>query len=302
MVTYFVEIKVRKAGGSKMQIKKPLFFVFIYFSFIMALNGCSNGLSFDNEDNLYVASILSNAIVALDPENGHILQKLDKGNFDETDPGQSGKISPDDIAFSPEGALFWTNYSSGHVCRLFPVSREAIPRCQFVAVGVNPITFSDDGRLFTALFLPVFADGAYELDPALVKAPRLILGAPGWLNGMDWGPDGFLYAPSWRYGKIMRIDVDSGENETVIEDIFMPAAIKFDSQGHLYALEYFSGRVLKIDIATKRLTVITTLAGGLDNLAFDSMDRLFVSNSLSGVIVEVLADGATRTVSGFGPP
>jgi hypothetical protein len=82
----------------------------------------------------------------------------------------------------------------------------------------------------------------------------------------------------------------------------MPAAVKFDSQGDLYALDSSSGEVLRVDTTTGSLTVIATLTAGLDNLAFDSEDRLFVSNIATGLVVEVLSDGSTRVVSGLGPP
>ena len=59
---------------------------------------------------------------------------------------------------------------------------------QMVAPGVNPITFSDNGRLFVAL--DFLGDALYELDPDLRTAPRLIVSDLGFLNGMDWGPDG----------------------------------------------------------------------------------------------------------------
>ena len=82
----------------------------------------------------------------------------------------------------------------------------------------------------------------------------------------------------------------------------MPSAVKFDSQGNLYALDSSSGEVLRVDTTTGSLTVIATLPAGLDNLAFDSEDRLFVSNIATGLVVEVLPNGTTRIVSGLGPP
>ena len=83
--------------------------------------------------------------------------------------------------------------------------------------------------------------------------------------------------------------------------ITMPAAVKFDSQGNLHALDSASGEVLTVDTTTGSMTVIATLPAALDNLAFDSQDRLFVSN-INGLIVEVLSDGTTRTVTGPGLP
>jgi sugar lactone lactonase YvrE len=157
--------------------------------------------------------------------------------------------------------------------------------------------------------MPVISDALYELDPELVQAPQRIFNRPGWLNGMDWGPDEFLYAPSWTKANILRIDVDSCDasescdSETIVNGtIALPAAVKFDSEGNLYALDSSSGQVLQVDTITGSLTVIATLPAGLDNLAFDSEDRLFVSNIVTGLVVEVLPDGTTRIVSGPGPP
>lgn len=43
-------------------------------------------------------------------------------------------------------------------------------RSQMVDVGVNPIVFSSDGRLFAALAF--LGDALYELDPNLIEPPR----------------------------------------------------------------------------------------------------------------------------------
>ena len=132
----------------------------------------------------------------MDRETGEVLQRLG------ADQGVTG---PDDVAIAPDGTLYWTNYSSGEACR-----RAAdTTTCQFVGAFINPITISDDGRLFVATAMPIFSDALYELDPDLVQAPQRIFNNAGMLNGMDWGPDGFLYAPSWTEANILRIDVDS---------------------------------------------------------------------------------------------
>ena len=239
---------------------------------------------------------MSSEIVLMDRETGEVLQRLGAAQ---------GVTGPDDVTVAPDGTLYWTNYTSGEVCR----RADHATTCQFVGAFINPITISDDGRLFVATAFPIFSDALYEIDPDLVQAPERIFNHAGMLNGMDWGPDGFLYAPSWTAANILRIDVDSCdesewcENETIVNGtIPMPAAVKFDSQGHLFALDSSSGEVLEVDVNTGSLTVVAVLPIGLDNLAFDSEDRLFVSNIATGVVVEVLPDGSTRTVSGLGPP
>jgi sugar lactone lactonase YvrE len=274
---------------------KHSFIICAVFALTLVLSACSNGITIDSDDILYVTSILNSEIVLMDRETGEVLQRLG------ADQGVTG---PDDIAVAPDGTLYWTNYGSGEACR----RADDTTTCQSVGPFINPITISDDGRLFVATFMPVFSDALYELDPDLVQAPQRIFNKPGWLNGMDWGPDGFLYAPSWKEANILRIDVDSCDesewcDSEIIMDgtITMPAAVKFDSQGNLYALDSSSGEVLQVDTTTGSSTVIANLTAGLDNLAFDSEDRLFVSN-ISGLVVEVLPNGTTRIVSGLGPP
>ncbi len=117
------------------------------------------------------------------------------------------------------------------------------------------------------------------------------------LNGMDWGNDGFLYGPRWFNGEVVRVDVDSGEFTTVADGFRVPAALKFDSLGQLFVLDTGAGEVIKVDAATGEKAVFATLSSGLDNLAFDAEDRLFVSSFTDGSIVDVFADGTTRSVS-----
>lgn len=244
----------------------------------------ANGIMFGPDGDLYIASILGREIVVMDPETGEILDRLG--------PDQ-GVESPDDVAFGPDGSLYWTSILTGEVGRLSP---EGVKTGQFVAPGVNPITFSDDGRLFVALC--VTGDGLYELDPDLVDPPRLIAenmggGACG-LNGMDWGPDGFLYGPRSALPGVLRVNVDTGEYTVLAEDI-VGVALKFDSQGRLHVHDGM--RIWRVNIETGDAKVVATAPFAMDNLAFDTEDRLFVSGVDTGAIAEILADGTARMVS-----
>ena len=243
----------------------------------------TNGVMFDAKDRLYIASSVGREIVVMDPETGKILDRLGP---------KVGVESPDDLAFGPDGSLYWTAILTGEVGRLSP---DGVKASQSVALGVNPITFSDDGRLFVAL--DFLGDALYELDPKLVEPPRLIAENLGFLNGMDWGPDGFLYGPIWTKGLVVRIDVDTGTITTVADGFGVPAAVKFDSQGRLYVGDQTTGEVSRVDLETGSREVIASGLFGLDNIAFDSQDRLFVANTQDGSISEVLPHGTTRTVS-----
>jgi sugar lactone lactonase YvrE len=246
----------------------------------------ANGVMFDASDRLHISSAAGREIIVMDPETGEILDRLGP---------DVGVESPDDLAFGPDGSLYWTALLAGEVGRLSP---DGVTTSQPVALGVNPITFSDDGRLFVAL--DFLGDALYELDPDLVDPPRLIAENLGFLNGMDWGPDGFLYGPLWLKGEVVRIDVDTGTITTVADGFGVPTAVKFDSQGRLYVGDHLRGEILRLDTETGSKEVIATGLPGLDNIAFDSHDRLFVANAQDGSILEVLPNGTMRTVSAGG--
>jgi sugar lactone lactonase YvrE len=241
------------------------------------------GIIFDADDQLYIASFVGREIVVMDPETGNILDRLGPDR---------GVEAPEELTFGPDGSLYWTSELTGEVGRLSP---DGTRTSQPVGLGVNPITFSDDGRLFVALVY--FGDALYELDPDLIDPPRLIAEDLGFLAGMDWGPDGFLYGALWTEGEVVRIDVDTGTVTPVADGFGSPVTAKFDSQGRLHVTDYTKGEVLRVDAETGSKEVIASGLSGLDNIAFDSQDRLFVSHAQDGSIFEVLPGGITRTVS-----
>ncbi|UCF69552.1 MAG: hypothetical protein JSV80_08345 [Acidobacteriota bacterium] len=238
-----------------------------------------NGIYFGPEDQLYIASVWGREIAKVDPSNGKILERLG--------PAQ-GVEAPDDLFVLEDGTIYHTAITSGDVIRISP---DGDVKRQFVGVGVNPITFSDDGRLFVAR--DFFGDGLYELDPDLDDPPRrIIAGNLGWMNGMDWGPDGRLYGPIISQGLIASLDVDSCDEtfdpwndcdmELVADGFAFIAAVKFDSKGQLHAV---SGQnVWRVDTATGSKYLVAQVRSSLDNLAFDSEDRLFVSNFDEGIL------------------
>ncbi len=239
-----------------------------------------NGIHFGPDGRLYAASVLGSEIVVVDPETGHIEKRFGS---------EEGVYGPDDVAFSAEGDWYWTSILSGEVAG-FRASGERVVAAQLTP-GVNPLTFSDDGRLFVSQCF--FGTNLYEVDPLGEQAPRLIaddLGPGCGLNGMDWGPDGRLYGPRWFTGEIVSYDVDSGERRLVAEGFDVPAAVKFDGQGRLHVLDTARGTVNRLDANDR--TVVATLTPGLDNFAFDEDDRLFVSSFVDGFIVRVAEEGA----------
>jgi len=243
----------------------------------------ANGLYFGPDGNLYIASALGREIVAMDPEDGEILDRIG--------PEYAAGM-PDDLVFGPDGALYWTSIWSGDVMKRAPGGTPV--SIANLGLGVNPITFSEDGRLYVAR--DFYGAGLYEVDPDGLEPPRTIIADVVNLNGFDFGPDGLLYGPLFGQ-EIVRVDVDADAPKVEPVANFPGAAVKFDSKGRLHAVAQDTGQVARIDTETGAIDVIATLHDGLDNLAFDARDRLYVSNNDDGDIVEVLRNGRARTVS-----
>ena len=245
-----------------------------------ALSG-ANGLHFGPDGQLYVASVIGNELVRVDPQSGEITRRWSS---------RDGVDGPDDVAFAPDGSFYWTSILTGEVAGFRPDGRRV--SAGKPGIGVNPLTFSDDGRLFVAQCF--FGTGLFELDPMGVAPPRVIrddLGPDCGLNGMDWGPDGRLYGPRWFRGEVVSIDVDSGAMRTEADGFAVPAAVKFDSAGRLHVLDTERGEVVRVQADGRQ--VVASFSPGLDNLAFDAADVLHVSSFVDGSVTRVNADGST---------
>lgn len=250
----------------------------------------ANGLAI-KAGKLLVASAMGSEIVKVDRRSGAVLQRIGQGRAVD---------SPDDVAVGPDGSIYWTDLPAGDVGRLAPNGK--VTR-QFVGVGVNPIAFSPDGRLFVGQAF--YGDGLYEVDPALVKPPRVVIpdsgpaGAP-WpnqLNGFDFSRNGMLFAPQPFLSRVVRINPDTGKLVVVAKGLAQPpTSVEFNAHGRLFASLVF-GTIVRVDRATERTSVYARIRhANLDNMVFGRRGKLYVSDSNTGAIYKVARDGEVRTL------
>jgi sugar lactone lactonase YvrE len=245
------------------------------------------------DGNVYVASVGGDEITVHDPKSGRLLDRIGP---------ERGVHGPDDVFITDDGTIYWTEILTGHVGMLKP---DGTFTRQFVGPGVNPITMSDDGRLFVnRLFL---GQGLWELDSDLIDPP-VEVNPDLTVNSFDFGPDGYLYAPSFFTGEVLKIDVDSPipVSYEVVANVGGPSsAVKFNSLGEAYAVNIGDGLVLKLDLSgADAHEVVLDVEGTIDNAAFSTDDVLFAAVGADNEIVRVDPNGHTRTITrgGLGLP
>ncbi len=242
-----------------------------------------NGVSVSPLDgNVYIASVSGNEITVHDPETGEILDRIGP---------ERGVNGPDDVYVTDDGTVYWTDLLQGNVGMLTP---DGEFKTQLVAPGVNPITMSDDGRLFVGrIFL---GDGLYELDPMLEAPPIPLDETLAGLNAFDFGPDGLLYAPSFFTGDVLRIDVDASPlaPEVVASGFGVSSAVKFNSAGEAHVVNLRDGQVFKLDLEGGDHEMLLDIDGTIDNMSFDADDRLFVIAGNDNQIIRIDDEGVTE--------
>jgi outer membrane protein assembly factor BamB len=225
------------------------------------------------DGNVYVASVGGDEITVHDTQNGKVLDRLGP---------ESGVRGPDDLFIADDGTIYWTEILTGFVGMLKP---DGTFMREFVGQGVNPITMSDDGRLFVGRLF--FGSGLYELDADFEGDPVLLDGSLN-INSFDFGPDGHLYAPAQFTGEIVKIDVDAPVpvgSTTIATGFRAPTAAKFNSLGELHVGDLAEGQVFKLDLNTGDREVLIDIEGTIDNIAFGADDRLYAAAGSDNQIV-----------------
>jgi sugar lactone lactonase YvrE len=235
-----------------------------------------HGLAFNKDDQLFAGSVVGQTIYRV---------QVDSGEVDRVIDPPTGMA--DDIAFADDGTMAWTAFLLGKVYIRKP-NGKTIEVAQGLS-GPNSLAFGKDGRLFvTEVFL---GDALYEVDLKNVDKPdfkpfarnelRRVAEKMGGLNGFEiHKDDGFLYGPIWFKGEIVKVNLETGASEVIASGFKIPAAANIDPQNrdNIYVVDTGTGGIWSVSLTSKAKRLVASMKPGLDNLAFDSRGRLFVTS------------------------
>ena len=254
-----------------------------------------HGLAFNKDDQLFAGSVIGQTLYRV---------QVDSGEVDRVIDPPTGMA--DDIAFADDGTMAWTAFLIGKVYVRRP-NGKTIEVANGMS-GPNSLAFGKDGRLFVSeVFL---GDALYEIDIRNVDKPdfkplarnelRRIAEKLGGLNGFEvHKDDGFLYGPLWFKGEIVKVNLETGAAEVIASGFKTPAAANIDPQNrdNVYVVDTGTGGIWSVSLTSKAKKLVASMKPGLDNLAFDSRGRLFVTSMTdNGVYLVDKQTGAHRTI------
>ena len=253
-----------------------------------------HGLAFNKDDQLFAGSVLGQTLYRVQVDSGEV------DRFIDPPTGMA-----DDIAFADDGTMAWTAFLLGKV--YVRRGNKTIEVAHGMS-GPNSIAFGKDGRLFVSeVFL---GDALYEIDLKNVDKPefksfprndlRRIAEKLGGLNGFEvHRDDGFLYGPLWFKGQAVKINLETGAVEVIASGFTTPAAANIDPQNrdNLYVVDTGTGAVWSVSLTSKAKKLVASMKPGLDNLAFDSRGRLFVTSMTdNGIYLVDKQTGSFKTI------
>jgi len=243
-----------------------------------------HGIAFNKDDQLYAGSVIGQTLY-------HV--QVDSGEVDRVIEPPTGMA--DDIAFADDGTMAWTAFLMGKV--YVRKGNKTIEVANGLS-GPDGIAFSKDGRLFVSeVFL---GDALYEIDLKNLDKPdfksiargdlRRVAEKLGGLGGFEiHRDDGFLYGPLWFKGEAVKINIETGAAEVIASGFATPAAANLDPQNrdNLFVVDAGTGNIWSVSLTSKAKKLVATMKAGLDNLAFDSRGRLFVTSTADNGIYQV---------------
>lgn len=244
-----------------------------------------HGLAFGSAGELYAGEILGMTV--------HRIDTL-RGSHEPVVGPPLGMA--DDVAIAPPGSLFagtlvWSGVFTGTLHARAPDG--AVRLVAEGWPGVNTVVFSPAGELYATQLGPG-GRALWRVDLSGAGQHRRLLGADGGLNGSVIAADGALYGPRGDMGAVVRLDLETLRPQVIADGFRWPTAVKMDSHGLLYVVDSDAGTVSRVDPASGGKSVVATIEPGIDNLAIDRRDHLFVSSVVRNGIVEI--DAATGKV------
>lgn len=244
----------------------------------------ASSVNFNPNGELFAVDAGAKKILKMNPETGQILETLTEG-----------VDGPADIDFAADGTMYWMNTFLRQAYKRTPDGK--VSKIADLDTYVDGVSVNAEGRVFTASF-EEGKDALWEIDPYGEQPPRLVV-ALGGLDAYDFGPDGYLYAPSFLGGKgvVYKIDVNTGAYEIITEGFCQPISLKFNSVGELYVLDYLCPKMVKVDINTGEKTLIAEVDPGPDNFDFSPTDELFITFLGDTYIGKLLSDGTVKKIT-----
>ncbi|WP_395713494.1 SMP-30/gluconolactonase/LRE family protein [Reyranella sp.] len=254
-----------------------------------------HGLAFNKDDQLFAGSVVGQTLYRV---------QVDTGEVDRVIDPPTGMA--DDIAFADDGTMAWTAFLLGKIYIRRP-NGKTIEVANGMG-GPNSLAFGKDGRLFVSeVFL---GDALYEVDLKNVEKPdfkpfprselRRIAEKMGGLNGFEiHKDDGFLYGPLWFKGQVVKINLETGAIDVIAEGFKIPAAANIDPQNrdNVYVVDTGTGGIWSVSLSSRTKKLVASMKPGLDNLAFDSRGRLFVTSMTdNGIYLVDKQTGAHKAI------